>query len=86
MNELIVDINRWNNKDKFDGMTGFYVMAFVPDLGHKAVDIAMLTRGSLLKWLSKYGKMNEVHINILLHVLEYQQAHRDEFVRIWSES
>ena len=84
MNELIVDINRWKNKDKYDGMTGYYVRAFVPDLGHKAADIAMLTRGSLLKWLSKYGEMNITHINILLHILGYEQVNSNHLGEIWS--
>jgi len=67
--ELVVDIDRWERREELDGATGFYVRAKIPDIGWEAVDIALLTKESLLEWLAKFGEMNSAHINIILLML-----------------
>jgi len=65
MTELAVDLERWNDREYLDGLSNYYVRAKVPDVGWEVVNISLLTRESLLEWLSKYGDMNSQHINII---------------------
>ena len=54
-----IDVERWNEKEKWDDTTGIYIRALSPDGSWESVDIALLDKESLLSWLRSRGGKNE---------------------------
>ena len=71
--ELWVDPQRWVRSEEHLVTTGIYVRARNPDGSWDAVDIGMLSRGSLIRWLLSRGEDNIAWpINTVLVMLGHE--------------
>lgn len=77
--ELWADPRRWINEERFGVTTGIYVRAKTPDGKWNAVDIGVLSRGSLIRWLLSRGKDNmQWPINTVLTMLGHDHWDGEE--------
>ena len=72
--ELKVDKKRWAEKDAW-GKTGIFVRALMSDNKWKSVDIVMLEKESLLKWLKSRDGNNPYAEDVVGILLGYGHLH-----------